>query len=246
MIHRHLSLPHRFVLVTDQLDADYDPLIERVPLWDDWRDLGNPTWATRSACYPRLKLFSRKARELFGDRIVCMDIDCVATAPLDPLFDRDEDFVILRRTPLTPNEEASAYHGALWMLRAGTRPQVWEDFRGGSSIAAARKYIGSDQAWICHRLPNEAGWTQNDGVYCSRNLEYAGRWPNIAQRSNEQPPKNARLVFFNSGTKPWEYGKAGKCRECGMDIGHAVRVLCHRCKTVNIQQPGSWVAEHWQ
>jgi len=237
MIDRCLNREHRIVLVTDQLDADYDPLIKTVPLWQDWRILNNPTWSDRSACYPRLKLFAADAAATFGEWIVCMDLDCIATDWLDPLFDRDEDFVILRRDPVRADEAPSTYQGALWMLRAGARPQVWDDFHGRLSVDAARKYLGSDQAWLRHCLgPDEAGWSAADGVYCTRNLN----------PYDQAPPANARLIFFNNGAKPWDYGRTGNCRECRRPISTALRVRCPHCKTINIQPPQGWIKDYWQ
>lgn len=217
MIDRNLSMPHRFVLLTDQPEADYDPLITAVPLWDDWRNLRNSVGGEdRPQCYPRLKAFSREAGKILGQRFVSIDLDVIVVGDLDPLFDRDEDFLILRRTPVSRDEAKTTYQGAMWMMTAGAREKVWTDFKGEQSVAAAAAFIGSDQAWIRHALgPDEQGWTEDDGVYCSRNLKHSGKF-------RDKPPANARIVFFNGGEKPWEFEARNKilphCAQCGAPV----------------------------
>lgn len=193
MIHQHLSIPHRFVLVTDQPDADYDPLITTVPLWDDWREVPNPKWGPKKPkCYVRLKAFSKEAREILGPRFVSIDLDCLVLGSLDALFMRKEDFLICKRIHPT------YYNGSMWMMTAGARSFVWEDFNGAQSVAEAQKFIGSDQAWLCYRLgPNEKGWQDvRDGVY---------GWTRIKNTRSyyREPPRNARIIFFYGGAKPW-------------------------------------------
>ena len=198
MIHRHLSLPHRFILMTDQPEADYDPLIEPVKLWDYWRDLKNKHWgSSKPHCYVRLRAFSREAAEVFGRRFVSIDLDCVVLRNLDPLFSRKEDFLIFRRSPMTLREQHNPYNGSMWMMTAGARAQVWEKFKGEESIAAARKFMGTDQAWLTFILgANEKGWSVYDGVY---------GWPRLRNDNSviRKPPEKARIIFFYGGVKPW-------------------------------------------
>src|SRR5262245_4870107 len=79
MIHRNLTIPHRFKIFTDFPQdewKDFIPLIEPAKLWDDWRDVKNPLWPPiKPQCYVRLKVFSREAREWIGERFVSIDLD---------------------------------------------------------------------------------------------------------------------------------------------------------------------------
>src|SRR6185436_17852511 len=113
------------------------------------------------SCYRRLKLFSAEAKELIGERIVALDLDMVITGDLVPLWDRPEDFVIMK-SPSGP----AFYNGSMFMIRAGTRTQLWDDFHPDKSPMKAKMsgQFGSDQAWIGYRLGNqEATWDTGDG-----------------------------------------------------------------------------------
>jgi len=261
MIHRHLTIPHRFVLITDyvgdqvpspesrvlssqhktrdaRLETRFDPLITPIPLWSDWRNLKRLAWGRfKPYCYVRLKAFSEEFGKILkasqvsrsesqvretpdprpetrdaAVRFVSIDLDCVVLANLDCLFDRAEDFLIIRRpAPRVGAQHAASeyerlgnYQASMWMMNAGARKKVWEDFKGSESIAAAARYLGSDQAWLNHILPDERGWNADDGVHGFLNLHRENRW-------NDTPPPGARIVFFNGTIKPWEFfhGRTG-------------------------------------
>jgi len=200
MINRNLTLPHRFVVATDTPKAAFDPLVTAIPLWPDWRDLQNKRWpGTKPQCYVRLKAFSEQARELIGERFVSVDLDCLVTGNLDSLLDRTDDFLIFRRYPQCDRDKLNTYVGAMWMMNAGARQQVWNDFKGQRSIDelnAKMRLIGSDQAWIRYKLgPNEPGWSLADGVWT---------WPQVKEpdRYRAAPPEGCRIIFFNGEEKP--------------------------------------------
>lgn len=206
MIHRNLTLPHRFLLLTDRVKARYDPLIQPVALWEDLRDFRFSSWRPEfPQCWTRLKAFSEEARSVLGERFVSVDLDCVVTGILDALFDRSEDFLICRRAPLRRQDVKNRYQASMFMMTAGARRKVWNDFRGEKSLEAirakyvpeaAKKFLATDQGWMLYRLgKDEAGWSTEDGVYF---------WPWL--RANDrinQLPENARIVFFQGETKPW-------------------------------------------
>jgi len=211
MIHRHLEMPHRFVLMTDYPDAEYHPLIQPIKLWDDWRELRNPKWSARKPhCYLRIKAFSKEVRDIFGDRFVSIDLDCVVQDRLDPLFDREEDFVIFHRPNFNPNRERNKYQGSIWMMTTGSRAHVWENFHGAESVEAASCFMGTDQAWFRYALgPEEAGWTKDDGVL---------GWPDVYSDNRwlAKPPPGARIYFFYGEMKPEDMCNAREpcCKHC--------------------------------
>lgn len=191
MIRRNYRGDCRLTCVTDD-PAGISPEVRIVPLWSDHAALPSPHGVAYPSCYRRLKLFSAEAAELIGDRFVVMDLDVVITGDITPLFAGPEDFKIWGDTA-----KGTPYNGSLWMLRAGARRQVWDEFDPllSPQRSLAMKYIGSDQGWIGACLgPNEARWTTQDGVYSFRNH---------CQRHGYQMPANARIVIFHGAIDPW-------------------------------------------
>lgn len=187
MVRRHLSMPHRIACVTDLPDG-IDPSIEIIAPPRDFEDWRIPTWGEhRPQCLRRLAMFAPDAAKKFGEHFVSMDLDCLASGPLDPLFCNGEDFKIFAGTAAD-----RSYNGSMVMLRAGARPQVYQRLTLKGAIEAGRKFTGSDQAWIAHCLGSkEATWSSQDGV------EW---WGN---RHRPAPP-GTRLVFFPGPEKPWD------------------------------------------
>ncbi len=190
MVRKHLSCPHEIVCITDNSDG-IDSSVRIVPIWDDLKEYG--------MCYRRLKLFSKEMKEVIGNRFVSMDLDCVITGDITELFDNDYDFMMWQpRTKNTP------YCGSMFMMKAGVRDFVWEEFnekdlvwlndRGGWVAGKANRWahkkaydagyiVGSDQAYISYKLyPKEKVWTKKDGVYNFNNID--------------ELPEDAKIVFF--------------------------------------------------
>ncbi len=196
MLEAHLRIPHRLVCVTDQPTRDIK--CETFPLWD-WPNVRTEPRAPN--CYRRLKLFSPNAAGAFGERMLSIDLDCVLFDDITPLITHHDFRIVQGYT--------APYNGSMWLLRAGTRPQVYTDFDPAASPAeaAARKnangtpFLGSDQAWIGHKLPGEAVWTRADGVQLFHEL----RLPKFSYNGvlPSGPAGNPRIMFFPGLMKPW-------------------------------------------
>lgn len=193
MVARNYPQPHRFFCVTDD-PAGLGPEVTRVELWKDFAALRNPQGTQKPACYRRLKMFAPEAEKTFGKRFVCIDLDAIVTGDLRPLWNRTEDFIIWG--DLHPRV---FYNGSMWMMTAGARRQVWEEFTPHAAPRAAFEagFLGSDQAWISYRLGRgEATWGVADGVYSYR--------VHIKRAPDRALPKNARVVFFHGVLDPWD------------------------------------------
>ena len=190
MVRRNLSMRHELACVTDMPEG-IDPSIRIIPPAGEFEDI-RPKWGpTKPNCFRRLVMFRRDAHKTFGKRFVSMDLDCIVGGPLDPLFDRSEDFVIYRGThPSRP------YNGSLMLLTAGARPQLYERFDQAGADVSGEAFHGSDQAWIAHCLgPNEATWDRSYGVWHLH--EYL---PHARKAS-------PTVLFFPGKRKPWELHK---------------------------------------
>lgn len=192
MVARHYPYPHIFTCITDD-PKGIDKDVRIIPLWDDLANVPNPHGPRGPSCYRRLKSFSKEAAEIIGPRFVSLDLDCVITGDLSPLWDRPEDFVIWGDTA-----KGTPYNGSMFLLRAGTRTKAWERFNPITSprLSRAKRYIGSDQGWLGVCLgPNEKKWSASDGVYSYRNQ--------IAPKGGKLPA-NARIVLFHGRLNPWD------------------------------------------
>lgn len=184
MVRRHLSQPHRIACVTD-IPEGIDPSIEIIAPPRDFEDVRIPTWAEgRPQCLRRIAMFAPDAGAVFGERFVCMDLDCIVAGPLDPLFDTGAEFQMFRGTA-----PGRLYNGSMMMLAAGSRPQVFTRFTPEGAAEAGKRFIGSDQAWISHVLgAGERTWGAEHGVHWWRQAH----------------PQDCRIMFFPGGLKPWE------------------------------------------
>lgn len=190
MVSRNLAMPHRLACVTTE--TDLPPNVERIDPPGEFEDV-QPKWGpTRPNCFRRLAMFKRDAAKTFGKRFACMDLDCVVGGPLDPLFDRPEDLVLFKGT-----SEERPYNGSMMLITAGCRPQLYEDFDQAGADASGTNFVGSDQAWLAHKLGwGEATWDERDGVY----------WYQHRRWSNRLKP---RLLFFPGKLKPWTLAGVG-------------------------------------
>jgi hypothetical protein len=185
MVSRNLSMPHRLACVTDE--HGLPPNVTRIAPPGDFETI-QPKWGPRKPnCYRRLSMFRRDAAGIFGERFVCMDLDCVIGGPLDPLFDRREDLVLFNGT--APDRP---YNGSMMLIRAGCRPKVFENFSQAMATVSGQKFVGSDQAWLALCLGSrEKTWGEADGVY----------W--YGQGSSYKKQVQPRVLFFPGKVKPW-------------------------------------------
>ena len=191
MIQRHYRGEFELVCVTDDA-AGIRPEVRCIDLWKDFSNVPSPHGRAYPSCYRRLRMFGPEAAKLFGDRFVSIDLDVVICRDITDLFDTDVDFRMYGDTA-----KGTPYNGSLIQLKAGARPQVWQKFdpRYSPQLGLAKRYIGSDQAWIAVCLgPNEKKFTAADGVFSYRN--------EIAPRGGSLPP-SAKIVIFHGNVDPW-------------------------------------------
>lgn len=192
-LRKHLQQPYRLLCMVDRLLER--PVISGL----GYRQILDDDLISQKGCFARLRMFDpqwQSSREIApDDRVVCIDLDCVITGPLDPLFLRPEPFMILKGANAV---NPCPYNGSLWQLRAGYRPDVWSDF----SLEAASKIpfheFPDDQAWFAHKLPGEVGWKAGpeSGVYAFKKPG----WP-----KGDDLPKDARVVFFPGSRDPSQF-----------------------------------------
>jgi hypothetical protein len=191
MVQRHLSIDHEVACVTD-MPQGIDPGIRIIHPPRQLEDVRIPTWGPRRPqCFRRLAMFRRDAADLFGaERIVCMDLDVAIGGSLDKLLGGGEDFRIAAGT-----SPGRLYNGSMMMIRAGSRPKVYEEFTPAKAVLAGKKFVGSDQAWLSYILGRgEKVWRVDDGLV---------HW--MARHQAPAP----RMMSFPGPTKPWQLVELG-------------------------------------
>lgn len=208
MILRHYDRPTRFICITDN-ESGIDRQIECVPIWNEFSDIPNPTWAHGPSCYRRLSVFRRDFRNIVGDRFVCLDLDCVITGDLSPIFDRSEDCITYRSPGL-----GGGINGSIFIMNTGCRAFVHSAFDPASSPGMCNRlgHKGSDQGWMDYSLRQcSSGMGPADGIHEFNALRRSRRQI-VGGRTVSRPsgpatlPDGARIVFFHGQTKPWTSG----------------------------------------
>ena len=192
MVKKHYHDPHRFVCVTDM----NIPGIETIPLGNQFADLSNPTWKNGPSCYRRLIAFKADAEKIFGKRILSLDLDVILFDDVTSLWNRKEPVVFL-----SGESVPVPYCGAMWLLTAGSRPQVWNLFDPIESPkrTTEARLRGSDQAWFAYVLGRhkEATWPCKDEI-----ITFNTYVKKTKKRPIPKPP--CKIMFFNGNSKPWD------------------------------------------
>jgi glutathione synthase/RimK-type ligase-like ATP-grasp enzyme len=200
-VSQHLRIPHTLACVTDCPEG-IDPSVEIIPLPRDFDGLKVRTWSEASGlpqCYRRLKLWAPDAAEYFGDTdLVSMDLDVLILRSIDHLFAEPPDFRMFKGT-----SKVRPYNGSMVRIRAGARPQVWEQFAAdpiGVATKARELYIGSDQAVVSMILgAGEKVWSTTEGVH-----HYSSTMPARYAGAHRLPPPGMAMIFFPGHVKPWD------------------------------------------
>lgn len=178
-VERNLEQEYRFAVFAPEEEDEY---LTKIP-----------------GCFCRLRYFSPEWQERHGiqpgDRIVCIDLDVVITGELDPLFDRDDSFVILSgANAANPNP----YNGSLQMLKAGEHSDVWRDFSLKKAGEVPFHEFPDDQGFLWHKIPKAGQWKvgPESGVYAFQKPS----WPKC-----DALPKDARLVAFPGWRDPSKF-----------------------------------------
>jgi hypothetical protein len=189
MLRRNLHQPHKLVCFTDDPTGIDTAAVEVHPIWDDVADLGH--------CYRKLKLFTGEPwlRDIVGERFLYIDLDAVIVSQIGDLLAIADDFDFMAYQNIST--WTRHYCGAMWMLRTGAFPQVWERFNDPAVRRCinlnAKHWFGSDQVWIGIEMgPGWPQWTNEHGV-----------WHFKQEIFGKPLPSNARIVLFNGAVSPW-------------------------------------------
>lgn len=153
MIRTHSPSPPEIVVFTDDPKAKYEA--EALPM--PAHPIRDYRWPMN--CFVRLHLWKPGfcAAWSLGDSVMSLDADVIVQDDINKIFDFAEgsDFCIAG-----PEKRPEQYSGAVWVMRPGTNPQVWNDLSYEEVArmhtcrdAAGRPFLGSDQAWLAFKAP---------------------------------------------------------------------------------------------
>lgn len=176
MVSRYLTLPHRFLCITDDAAGVNCETLPPEGGLNGW-------WV-------KLSLFRENAYGLKG-HILFLDLDVVIVANIDSLI-RPFDFI-----GLTDFEKQYNINSSVFLLRVGALPKVWSEFNPYTN------QLHGDQDWISRFVSNERRWllgliqSYKHGVMRRQGKRdptlYAG-------------PREAKIVVFHGEPKPHEIG----------------------------------------
>ena len=188
MVDRHLSVPHKFICVSDDEIDD----IQTVPL--DW------TKHVDGTCFIRLMQRRPDYGELIeADRVFNLDLDVVIVGNLDDIVSRTEESVWWRN-PNFPSPGRAPYQTSIQLFTPGSHSDLWSRFDPLETPKwVNRRWGGAEQAWVSEYLPNtclpaphlgnyDGVWDHRDGIHG------AGRLGGVGVQT--ELPKNAKIISF--------------------------------------------------
>jgi hypothetical protein len=190
MVKRHLTIPHEFAVVTDRphmFDGDKD--IRAIPL--------DMTKHVPKTCFAKLMTFHPNGQDLFGERVLQIDLDTLIVGDMVPLVERSEDLVLWRNPSRIPWDNPAVqgrpyYNTSLVLHRCGTRPSIWMKFDPENPKCR------DDQWWVSDRVgPYAPYWDGSHGVY------RLGRPDTPGSGVMGSLPDNARIVTFPGSEGKW-------------------------------------------
>jgi hypothetical protein len=181
LLKKHMSGSYQVVCITDD-PTGLDPSINAIemPCDDGPVEASDKRWPR---CYRKIWNFSFDARRL-GKRILSLDVDGFPVRSLAPIVERDEDLVVWRNKRFIM--------GGVYLLKTGTRTQIWHEFDFIESPRILREHglPESDQGWLTHMVPRV---TPHFGPEVYSPPLYG----------DTALPETAALLSFGTSYKPW-------------------------------------------
>jgi hypothetical protein len=219
MTSRHLTLPHRFVCLTDDRTG-LNAGIETFPIPSLELPAGAPErgWTKLVSFSPALT--APGGPELQGD-VLFLDLDIVIVGNMDSFFEQPGDFLIIR------DWQKGDYTGnsSVYRWRAGTYPDVLEYFR--ANLDAVRKRHRNEQEFLTAHLTAQGKVSYWPVTWCRSFKKHCVKAFPFSLWQPPEVPAAAKVIVFHGLPNPPDalVGRSGKWYR---------RVL-----------PTPWIAENW-
>jgi len=146
MVKQNISLPYRFICLTENPDGIMDGIETKSIAFDP--DLHG--W------WYKLQLFQHPLHDIEGPTLF-LDLDVVIVDNIDTLFSYEADsFCIIKDL-----QADNLFNSSVFRLKAGSYPEVWDDFQKEKKAIVNRLY--GDQDWVSEKIPDPALWPKEHG-----------------------------------------------------------------------------------
>jgi hypothetical protein len=197
MVKTHLTLPFRFVCLTDSSDG-IDAGIEVKPLLID-PDLKG--W------WYKLQLFKPELYDLSGSTIF-LDLDVVIVSNIDDLFTYNaQQFCIIKDL-----QAGKIYNSSVFRFDVGAHTDIWQGFEADKKNIMARMH--GDQDWISETVSNAVTWPKEWVVsykkQCNSRAKHSlgllGQFLRkrgfLITKGEAEIPHGAKVVYFHGKPDP--------------------------------------------
>ena len=188
MVRRHLSLPHRFVLFTDD-GTGVGNDIEVIPL----PKVNVPAGPER--CWRKLGVFSPQDTTLRGPTLF-LDLDLVILDSIDCFFAHPGEFIIIRDW-LRDGKGRSVGNSSVFRFDAEKHLAMLEAFNADPAGIAAQHRC--DQDWMTHFVGEPTYWPE--AWCCSFKRHCLQPFPKNLFVPPQCPPE-AKVLVFHGDPKP--------------------------------------------
>lgn len=203
-VKRNLSMPFRFVCLTDNADG-FAEGIDAMPIPDMGLEPGRWSYG----CWPKLSIFKSG---LFPDAEIVMyfDLDLIIQAPLEPFIERvratrglhitrEWNPALWNLLPITMRPDRGA-QGAFMAFKPADMHYVYDDFMADQKMAFA--VASDDQRYITAVVKNRTYWPHGWCVSFKRTCLWY--YPFNVLFRNVRQPKGAKVVIFHGNPRPWD------------------------------------------
>lgn len=198
MVQRNLTIPHRFVCVTENTEG-LNPDIEIMPLkLDGWPT----TMRNFQGWWFKLDLF-RSNNGLTG-KIFYVDLDTVIVGNIDQIVESAQEFTVLRDfyRGYPKNRPMNNCMGSgLMCWQAEKHAYLYDDFMANVGDNIQKYSQGGDQIWIQDRQTHRQYWQDlvpdqivSYKVHCIKNRRHS--------LEKSWVPQGARIVCFHGTPRP--------------------------------------------
>ena len=199
MVSMHLTLPHRFVCITED-PSGINSTVECLPMLDD----------SLEKQYNKISLFKPDIHGIQG-KVLFLDLDVVITGSLDELFEFDAPLNII--AGYAKRNKETDYNSSVFLFRAGALPGIWHEFQ--KNRASLLEELPGDQAWITRATKSlgtpvtvwPSGWMVSFKKHCdSARQQRFGRIGRVLglglDNKPAKVPEGAKIVVFHGKPDP--------------------------------------------